>query len=54
MKEECQHEWIQSPYVIATNPPIYRFICKKCGAEKEEYDQYSDFGEYDRIKKKFE
>jgi hypothetical protein len=31
----CPHEWVMSDEIIMTNPPIYKYICRKCGMMKE-------------------
>jgi hypothetical protein len=52
-EEECNHEWVYSPLVIATNPPIYRKICRKCG-KKEEGGEFSvGLDEYYRVVERF-
>ena len=35
----CNHEFIYSNMVVATNPPISHKICKKCGRVVEESDE---------------
>ena len=52
-EEQCQHDWVYSPFVALSNPPIYKKICKKCGKTEEERGDYVDSSEYDRTVKKF-
>lgn len=52
-QHECQHEWVQAPYVLTTNPPTFQFICRKCGAKKRECGEFVDCNEYFRIEEKF-
>ena len=49
----CIHEWVYSSEVIATNPPIYRKICKLCGKQEEEHGTYYNANEYDELVEKF-
>jgi len=55
MNKKCQHEWVYSPVVITTNPPIYTKICRLCGKKEEERGIFRDLSEYsqieDRVKK---
>ena len=48
--KECpEHEWVESPYVVATNPPIRHSICSKCGEVIEEQAAVQWADDYDTI-----
>ena len=50
----CKHEWCFDNMIIATNPPIYHKICKKCGrVEHVEGNYFEARNEFDDIYKKF-
>jgi len=48
-----EHDWVYSPWVAATLPPIYTKICKICGKIEEEQPTYHISETYDEIFKKF-
>lgn len=43
------HDKCYSPSVLAVNPPIYRWVCRRCKAQGEDRGQQPDFGEYERL-----
>jgi len=46
---ECKHEKVYSNFVLASNPPIYSWICSKCGVRGKERAEYVDYNEYDKL-----
>lgn len=49
----CNHDKCYSPMVAAVYPPVWHWVCRKCGATGEERDEYRDANEYKGLLKKF-
>ena len=51
---ECDHDWVRSRYLLLTNPPRIRQICKLCG-EKDEFSILltEDKETYEQVNERF-
>lgn len=49
----CAHEKVYSNQVLACNPPIYQWICRKCGATGQEQEVFVQGESYDDLMRKF-
>jgi len=52
MSDYCDHDKVYASYMLTSDPPLYPWICRKCGAEGTDRGQpHKD--EYAELKRNF-
>jgi hypothetical protein len=50
---ECEHERVFAPYTLSSFPPLFPWICRKCGYRGADRGTSIDYNEYYFLDKKF-